>query len=565
MPPQRVRTRKPLFSGQPFEQVVGILIAAVTIQAALTAFLQSDASAASDRATRDAQQYAIQALGREATGRMETGFAHGDAYRRWLELDVLAYLAAQRGDMVRSNRYYDAEAALVDSVPVLAGDYYDLDDTFRLDTWGYELDTYVRDAARLNEWYDRASALGDAWDRKASSYVTHLTLLAVCLFLYGISTTIGGGVRWVLVVTGSLLAVLVFIWMLIVLIAPVQVISEEAIEYYVEGVSENYLGNYTEAIDSFTQALALNPDYIDARLERASAYYYLDQLESAVSDYQAVIEAGDPNLEISASWNLGWTYYRLGRYADGLAVTEPVIERAGFNQVPLTFNLAAMSLVSGDFERAARYYDEGIEIAVGRLADAEAAGQAPPSSFWTYLDLAADDLNDIQDCLRELDCENSPPTEAISRPDEVAQIAAQREQQLRSLAVALQYTGALPQPAADIRIDGVRFAQVTIDEEGGWQTDDTYLEFFPADTHRLALVFDYEDILPGSTYLIRVYYEENEDDTLRVWDEWALEPSGTAEYLLDKGDYYTLAPGEWRVELYVDWNLIGWGEFEIVP
>lgn len=60
--------------------------------------------------------------------------------------------------------------------------------------------------------------------------------------------------------------------------------------------------NYTEAVASFTEAIELNPDDIEAYLGRAEAYIGLKQYDDAKADYGTAIEkaADQPYLQAEA-------------------------------------------------------------------------------------------------------------------------------------------------------------------------------------------------------------------------------------------------------------------------
>ena len=70
-----------------FKQLIGILIALVTVLTAIVGLLQNDAGSRDDRANRQAQAYAFQAMGQRISGAARAGYDRGDAYRNWSELN----------------------------------------------------------------------------------------------------------------------------------------------------------------------------------------------------------------------------------------------------------------------------------------------------------------------------------------------------------------------------------------------------------------------------------------------------------------------------------------------
>ena len=102
--PKQTTTKVPFFMGEPFERMVGIVIAVVTLLAAVVALLEADAAAETARATRQAQQYAIQAIGVKAAGELETGYAWTDAYQQYLAWDTAVGVAEAQEDLAAIDR-----------------------------------------------------------------------------------------------------------------------------------------------------------------------------------------------------------------------------------------------------------------------------------------------------------------------------------------------------------------------------------------------------------------------------------------------------------------------------
>ena len=105
-------------------------------------------------------------------------------------------------------------------------------------------------AERSAAWF----AVKQAWDEKANTYVVHLTILAVALFLLGLATTISGRARWVFVVAGLLITLIALVWVVVVFITPVPQLPDSAIDAYARGVGLSYQGDSEEAIAAFDEA-----------------------------------------------------------------------------------------------------------------------------------------------------------------------------------------------------------------------------------------------------------------------------------------------------------------------
>jgi tetratricopeptide (TPR) repeat protein len=556
-----VQQKPPLFRGDQVDRIIAIMIALVTILASVAAFLEIDARSAAEEAKRDAQQNAIRAMGLKAEGQIRSGFAWTDAFRLWAELDTLALEECDRGNDAAAIRYEEARDRLTELIPELSDRYFDPTFVYALDRWELEADLYVRDATTYSEQFKKSADLEDAWEQKANSYVTHLTLLAVVLFLFGISTTIAARTRWLLVGMGVLLVGIVLLWMTVVTVRPVPRLSDDAINSYADGYALAYEGGYEAAIDSLSQALDEAPRYASALYERGNAYYQLERLDEAAADYEAALRAAGSEGDVSSAWNLGWTYYRLGEMEDAIRVTQRGLD-IDDSQVGLNFNLGLMQLTNGDIDTAWETYSDSMLLAIDQTYNAWEAGKEPPWSLWLYMDLAADDLDDVLDCLNENDCENAPPREAIASPDEVAASAVALREQLKNLTVALEYDILLSETEPVAEISPFQFGVALYDEEGNF-SDYDISEVFSSDTEQVLLLFDYEGMQDGDLVLVKVYDDEFEDPSLRYADEWTLGPSGGGELAFTASNYVGFSRGEYAVEMYVDAQLVQEGKFTV--
>ena len=182
--PSEPAPRTPIFSGEPFERVVAVLIALVTIIAAVVGYLQGQASIRSDRALREAQTFAIEALSQKAAGEIEIGYAWTDLWRSWSELDSQAVIAADFDDAAAAERYDTVRDRLIGLSPLLAPPYFDPDQDDEPDVAAYEADLYVVNSTYLTERFLATFEMSEAWGDKADTYVAHLTILAVTLLIY---------------------------------------------------------------------------------------------------------------------------------------------------------------------------------------------------------------------------------------------------------------------------------------------------------------------------------------------------------------------------------------------
>ena len=195
------------------------------------------------------------------------------AYQTWYELDLQALGADLAEDTDAAARYRTVRDRVARLSPLFANPYFDPASGYHPDVARYESDVYVVNSTRLSEKFTAYNELANAWDNRANTFIVHLTLLAVTLSLYGLSTTLRGFMRSVFITLGTVIAGIVALWALIVTVLPVPSISEAAINAYADGVGKAWYGDTDGAIASFGQALTVKPDYANALYERGNAYY----------------------------------------------------------------------------------------------------------------------------------------------------------------------------------------------------------------------------------------------------------------------------------------------------
>ncbi|MFN8441265.1 MAG: tetratricopeptide repeat protein [Caldilineaceae bacterium] len=582
------KKRRRWFSGEPFERLVALLIAVVTLITAVVAYLDADASGRSATAYREAQQFSIQAMGARARGEVLAGYAWTDAYRTWLELDTQSVLAKADGDEQATDRYVNVRDRIATLTPLLQPPYFDASTQDRPNLRAYESDLYIEETTAMTEHFTNAYRIADGWGEKSGAYLIHLTLLTVSLFLYGLSTTVSGRMSWLFIVLGSILSLVTLVWMISVVQTPVYAYPKGAITAYAHGVGLAHQQRYDEAVTSFNHAIELEPDYVRAYYQRANAYNALNKFQEAAADYAANIELGAENINVF--WNYGWTFYRMGDYDQAVVQTEAALADAP-DQVALYFNKALMQLAAGKVEDANTTYQAGMNLVSQEVTDARQEEKQPPSSLWWYLDTAVLDLHHLYNCAKEQKCEGAPPTEKIVQPEQSAELAHHWAETLQNLSVSLEYSDQISQSGKDalaaVQLNNISFTKGVYDASGklvaysdlneqnapmrfgmvnesqGEEMDTSLARAGTAINRDLFVNFKYQGMKRDQLLVMKVFLGDREASGLRLITKWSLGESGSAILPLTPGRTFTLAPGDYRVELYVDAQLVQTGTFTL--
>jgi tetratricopeptide (TPR) repeat protein len=546
-----------------FNQIAAVLIAVVTLLTAIVAYLQSDASARDDRANRDSKRYSIEAFGRKVSGNAKVNYDYNKAYQAWYEFDLLAASAENREDKAAEARYTQLRDQAASLSPLMAPPYFDPQQDSEPDLAKYEADTYLVEITALNENFVAASHVKDEWDAKANTYIVHLTLLAVSLFLFGLAATISGPMtRWIFSGTGLAVAVVAVIWAGAIFFTPVDDLRESgAIDHYAQGVGLAYQNLNEEAILSFNDSVATAPKYGAAFKARADAKSALADLGGAVTDYEMARSVGEKSP--GTAGDLAWTYYLLGRFDDAVEMNRIALE-SGPDELWIQYDLALAHLSAGRIDEAKAEYMKGMASAAKQVADAKAEGKEPPSFLWWGLDDAALSLDSLM--LIQAGGEGLPTADKIANPDSVKPAAEELLVQLKSLAVGLEYTGKPPEGTLTATISPFVFAMPVYDEQG--ELVETQVgESFEFGINEVSVEFDYAGMKDGEEVLYKVFIDGEEDPSWRVISPWDLGESGSAEKMLSLAysDNFVLSPGEYQVEMYVNSQLAQRGLFVVLP
>ncbi|MBP7962774.1 MAG: tetratricopeptide repeat protein [Caldilineaceae bacterium] len=581
---------KPWFVGEPFEQMVGLLIAIVTLLASVTGYLQVQADGASTKASNQGQQFALQSIGGRARGEILAGYAWSDAYRTWLALDTQAVLSKNAGDAVAAQDFLTARDRISTLTPLLQPPYFDEAAQDYPNLRAYESDLYILETALLRESFLNADAVGSAWGEKSGKYVVHLTMYTVVLFLYSLALTVVGRVRWLFVALSSVMAIATTFWMIGVVLTPVTALPKSAIDAYAVGVALAHQQGYAQAQEAFDEALQIAPDFANALYERANANHLLGHYDQAASDYQGAVDAG--RQDVNVLWNAGWNAYIMGDYPRSVVYTKAALAQSP-DQIALHFNLALAQLAAGQLDEANASYALGISTAEDQVSAARAEGQEPPVSLWWYLDTAVVDLRNLVQCIESEACGGAPAQEVLVIDPQSSPIVLGLQHTLQSLAVSLEYPDHVVDtendPQNEPQIDALAFTTAVYDAAGtvvsylplgdsaaplrfgmvqesqGVAQDTSMVRANSAANRDVFVNFHYDSITNDQLIVMKVYLNDREASGLRLALPWTLGKDGDASLPLSPGRTFTLASGDYRVDFFVDGRFVQTGEFQIDP
>lgn len=521
-----------------FTRRVALLVVSVTLVAATVAYLQTRAGNQEEIAARETQIEAIQGIGAQVSSQSESTNAYA-VYVQASEYDRRATLARGRARVLgdtpegsaarrEAERWETIRAAVVPLTPLLSQEEYNTDPIHNSPYFadrGIEPDKVRLQQAALSEKVN-------AWGNKANSYVAVLTLLAVALFLFGLSLTVGGGVRRLIAAPAVAIFAACILWSAVIAIGSIPSTPQQAIDHVALGNRHMFQQEYDSAIEEFTKAIEVRSDYAEAYSRRATAHFFKgaslagerfatitneEGLRSSIADDERAVDLGadDP----TTLGNLGYGYFLDGRYSEAEDLTLRAIDT---NPVlpHLWGNLAVIKTALGEPGEAAEALDRGIVLTLDR------------PSYERY-----ELFTGMRTTLEVLDFYR-PEAAELTLPLKEKVAAAQTESDLER------------------EVSGTSNASVTITD---WEVTGGEFE----------ANFDFEQMTAGSLTGYVWLYRPNSDHP------WAHDPAFFTFFYENEleGDGSSVAfnsrdcpkPGEYRLDVYDNGVLIGSGSTMIEP
>ena len=318
-----------------YRRRVGITLAVLAVVAAWIAVLATDAATRESTTTREATRLAVEAQTATVVARsVAEGLRSVEA-----EIDLLGTRTA----FTAPQNLGDELGIQVD--PAEARARVDRADAALRSVFGDRSSGATElavEADRLALQQEITVQERITWNAKASQYETVLTVLAVAVFLVGFTLVIGRRLRPPVAVPGVILAAICVGWAVQIYLKPVPEVDGDAISATAEGQVALEEERATDAVADFSDALALEPEYVPALLGRGLA-----RIVEVNPDLLDTLAVTDPDAEV---------------VREGVADVRAAIG-ASDDRDPAT--LAAASLLTtlaGDWDTAAAFLEDAVEL-----------------------------------------------------------------------------------------------------------------------------------------------------------------------------------------------------------
>src|SRR4051812_20842692 len=220
----------------PFKRRIALLVVAITLFGTLVAVLEHKAGNNEEVAARDAQRLAVSGLGSRVATDTRFNFQQDVLTQSKVLQRQVVNAQRTRGitDQQRNGdaqRLRDVRALIAPLSPLLSDDKYN-DESAGPGRLSAD-ENVATDLATLRQ--TALVTVQNTYGNKAGGYIAVITVLAVALFLVGLSLTVGGAFRLFLVVPGIVIALWCVVWTASIARRPVHRAPDSAIKEVAEG------------------------------------------------------------------------------------------------------------------------------------------------------------------------------------------------------------------------------------------------------------------------------------------------------------------------------------------
>ncbi len=379
-----------------FSRSLAIAIVVGTLLAAGIEFFEASASSHAAAAARDAQAYAVEAgfsqsVSQDRASVQYEAFALGeeDLTRAGIAYQMQVNQVAGQADLPLAQQRWEALAGIAQSSQRTAlGDAAhnspDSDPQFPNRFFVQQLHEANRNVALG----DALNTLREQWSQRGSQLVAVLTLVAVGLYMLGLSLTLKLRIRYALAGLGGILIIFAVVRTGIVIASNPTLPPADAARYYADGMealngaaSLPDTSGYNTAVTAFNRAIALRPDFARAYFARSQASFAaaspqvtgplsLTSVGGLVSSTQDLLKANSLGFESATLYtDLGFQEYLLylktGSQVDLSASIDNTQRALALRRqaIPL-YNLGLAQLASGHASDAAKAYDDAVAATV---------------------------------------------------------------------------------------------------------------------------------------------------------------------------------------------------------
>jgi hypothetical protein len=226
-------------------------------------------------------------------------------------------------------------------------------------------------------------------------------------------------------------------------------------------------------------------------------------------------------------------------------------------QLDRRFERGLMLLNAGHIEAAYTEYGNAMAEAAAYVAAAGTQDTPSRDSLWGQMDDSAARLDQLLARLGE-----EPGSDTTADGAGIALAAQCLRDQIKSLCVALEYTGRPPQGHVTARLTPFEFATARHNPQSDL-LDYVVCDAFPHPTQQVFVLFDYEGMQDGQNIVWKTFVDGKEEPTLRMAHLWSLGARGKAVHRLQAAGEPCLRPGTYTLEMYVQAYLVQWTGFSI--